>query len=102
MLRIAQLRMAARVICGWSFLRPPEINAPLAEIPSSPSLDLRWTTRRRSRINENGSPDAGKCRQAPNGQIGIAVEDIAQYRMPLKVKLTKTKYPLPGKRDRGS
>ncbi len=96
--RIAQLRMAAlSFLRDGVFLRPPEINASLAEIPSS---RLSIYAGQQGGVQESTQTVPmmmASAWQAPNGEIGIAVANIAEGPLPLKVTLTQENYPLPEK-----
>ena len=97
-IRTAQLRMAAlSYLRDGVFLRPPEINAPMADIPSS---RLSIYAGQQGGVQESTKTIPlmlASAWLAPNGEIGIAVANIAEDPLPLKVTLTKDKYPLPEK-----
>lgn len=96
--RIAQLRMAALIyLRDGVFLRPPEINAPIAEIPSS---RLSIYAGQQGGLQESTKTVPlllASAWLAPSGELGIAVANIAEGPVPLQVTLTQDNYPLPEK-----
>ena len=76
------------------FLRPLEINAPLADIPSS-RLSIYAGQQGGVQESTNTVPlMLASAWLAPDGEIGIAVANISEGPLPLKVTLTQDKYPL--------
>ena len=97
-IRIAQLRMAGlSYLRDGVFLRPPEINAPMADLPSS---RLSIYAGQQGGVQESTKTIPlmlASAWRAPDGAIGIAVANISAGPLPLKVTLTQDEYPLPEK-----
>ncbi len=96
--RMAKLRMAALIyLRDGVFLRPPEINAPMADIPSSRLSIYAGQHGGVQESTKTVSLMLANAWLAPNGEIGIAVANIAEGPLRLKVELTQDEYPLPEK-----
>ena len=96
LLRMARLRMASlKYLRDGVFLKPPEFDAQQAEIPMS---RLSIYAGQQGAVQESTKTVPlvlASAWLAANGDIGIAVANIAKNRLPLKLALTQENYPLP-------
>lgn len=94
--RIAQVRYRAmKYLLHGEFLRPPEINAPMAESPFSRLSIYAGQQDRLKSFTKRYPQVLASAWRAPDGDIGVAVANVANEPMEIMLNLNSSEYPLP-------
>jgi hypothetical protein len=98
LLRVARLRLAAlKYLRDGVFLRPPEFDAPHAEIPMSRLSIYAGQQSAVQEFTKTVPLVLASAWLASDGDVGVAMANISAKRVPVRLVLDRGRYPIPAR-----